>query len=170
MTKQTPEVIALEKNNTKPLLTILIPIYEEAESIEKVVRLIGAFVRIPHEMLLIYDFEGDSTLKELERLKPEFPSLRWKKNIYGNGVLNAIKTGFDSFTTDVIIFFSGDASDAPDMIVPLYEMVAAGCAIASGTRYTKGGHKYGGPVLQTYLSKLGNAGFQRMTGVTNYGR
>ena len=148
-------------------LAVVVPVYEEGENIEKVVRLIEGLVRVPHQLVIVYDHEDDNTLPVVTPLALEFPSIELMRNRHGNGagVVNAIKTGFYETRSDYVCLFTGDCTDQPDAIVPMFSLASKGYDLVSGTRYRQGGRKQGGPWIQTKLSKWGNLVFRKLTGL-----
>ncbi len=146
---------------------IVIPVYQEAENIEKMVRAIEASVSAFHDLVFVYDHEDDNTLPVLRRLAPEFPNIVLLRNSRGDGkgVINAIKTGFYETRSEHVCLVTGDCTDQPEAIMPMYALALDGFELVSGTRYRKGGRKVGGPWLQTQLSRWGNLAFQVLTGL-----
>jgi dolichol-phosphate mannosyltransferase len=147
-------------------LTIAVPVYEEADNIEKLVRTVEALVRLPHELAIIYDRDEDNTLPVARRLAREFPNIRLMKNRFGNGkgVVNAVRTGLYGTSSDYVCIVTADSTDPPEAVVRMYSLALQGYDLVSGSRYGKGGRKYGGPWFQTKLSKWGNGAFQALTG------
>ncbi|HXI81525.1 MAG TPA: glycosyltransferase, partial [Verrucomicrobiae bacterium] len=76
-----------------PELTIVLPVYNEGEAVEPVLRALSAGVSTPHELVVVYDFDGDTTVPVIARLATEIPGLRGLRNDLGRGVLNAMKAG-----------------------------------------------------------------------------
>ena len=152
---------------SRPSLAIVVPVYEEGENIEKAIRLLEASVSTPHQVVIVYDHEDDNTLPVVKRLMVEFPSVALMRNCCGDGsgVVNAIKTGFYATQSDHVCLFTGDCTDQPDAIAPMYALALAGNDLVSGSRYSLGGRKYGGPWFQTKLSKWGNLLFRNLTGL-----
>jgi dolichol-phosphate mannosyltransferase len=148
-------------------LTIAVPVYQEAENIEKMIRLIEARVRVPHQVAIVYDREEDNTLPVIRKLMPEFPNLALLRNCHGSGtgVINAIKTGFYETRSDYVCLVTGDCTDQPEAIVPMLTLALSDHDLVSGTRYRDGGRKVGGPWIQTQLSKWGNWWFAKLTGL-----
>lgn len=155
----------LKSPTSNPSLSIVVPVYKEGENIEKVVRVLGALVRIPHELVIIYDFDEDNTLPVVRSLQREFDSIVLMRNSQGNGkgVVNAIRTGFYRTKSELVCLFTGDFTDQPEAIVTMYQKMQEGYDVVSGARYIKGGRKYGGPWLQTKLSRWANWLFQNLT-------
>jgi glycosyltransferase involved in cell wall biosynthesis len=148
-------------------LAIVIPVYEESESIEKMIRLLEASLDTPHQLVMVYDREEDGTLPVLRRLMPEFPGIVLMRNCRGDGrgVVNAIQTGFYQTRSDYVCLVTGDCTDQPEAIAPMFALALQGYDLVSGSRYSKGGTKVGGPWLQTVLSRWGNLTFRALTGL-----
>jgi cellulose synthase/poly-beta-1,6-N-acetylglucosamine synthase-like glycosyltransferase len=62
---------------SSPDLSIIIPVYNEGLNIEKTLQSLKASVPVPHEVLIVYDRDDDSTL----------PAVRPPMETYGNLVL-----------------------------------------------------------------------------------
>ncbi len=71
-------------------LSVIIPVYNEGDNILQTLAAIDREVTIPHECLIVYDFEEDDTLTALVPVQPDRKNLRLVKNLFGRGVLNAI--------------------------------------------------------------------------------
>ena len=80
-------------------------------------------------------------------------SLRGLKNIYGRGVINAVKTGFKKFTGEAVVVMPADLADDPETINRMFKKFLQGYDIVCATRYAKGGRKIGGGFLKTALSR-----------------
>jgi glycosyltransferase involved in cell wall biosynthesis len=150
-----------------PSLAITVPVYQEAENIENMIRQLEACVSVPHQLAIVYDREDDNTLPVVRELMREFPNISLLRNCHGSGVgvVNAIKTGFYETRSDYVCLVTGDCTDQPDAIVPMFELALSGNDLVSGTRYRKGGRKIGGPWVQTQLSRWGNWWFGKLTGL-----
>jgi len=137
-----------------PLLSIVVPVYNEAENITPVLRnLVGAVKTAPYEVLIVYDFDADTTLPVVQRLVPEMPQLRLERNDLGRGVLNAIRTGFQVARAPFVLVTMADGSDEPEAIDPMLARARAGADVVAGSRYVKGGGQQGGPLLKRTLSR-----------------
>lgn len=147
-------------------LTIAVPVHEEAENIEKLVRTVEALVRLPHELAIVYDHDEDNTLPVVRALQTEFPNIKLMKNRFGSGkgVVNAVSTGLYGTSSDFVCIMTADSTDPPDAVVRMYSLAQQGYDLVSGSRYSGGGKKYGGPWFQTVLSKCGNGVFCALTG------
>src|ERR1700693_1829821 len=77
-----------------PALSVVVPVYNEGENVAPTLR--GSFERSrtrPLEVLVVHDFDEDTTVPVVKRLQAENPELRLHRNTIGHGVLNAIKSG-----------------------------------------------------------------------------
>ena len=94
-----------------PLLSLVVPVYQEADNIRAFLRDVEAKVREPHEVLIVYDFPEDNTLPAIASLDPPCPSVRLVHNTLGRGVLNALRAGFAASRGDVVVVMMADCSD-----------------------------------------------------------
>ena len=56
-----------------PELAIVLPVYNEGEAVEPVLRALAAGVTTRHELVIVYDFDEDTTVPVVE-LSPWMPS------------------------------------------------------------------------------------------------
>src|SRR5579864_3330117 len=77
-----------------PALSVVIPVYNEGENVIPTLRGVveRSHVR-PLEVLVVHDFDEDTTVPVVKRLQAEMPELRLHKNTLGRGALNAMKSG-----------------------------------------------------------------------------
>ncbi len=104
-------------------LSVLIPAHNEEGSIRETVEELYTILteaHIPPEILVVNDHSKDRTVDVLETLAQEMPSLRWVYNFKSNGFGNAIHTGLEQFTGDVVCIVMADASDDPVDVVTYY--------------------------------------------------
>src|SRR4051794_19841270 len=66
-----------------PELSVVLPVYNEGETVAPVLRALHAGVRTAHELVVVYDFDGDTTVPVIARLAPEIPGLRGLRNDLG---------------------------------------------------------------------------------------
>jgi glycosyltransferase involved in cell wall biosynthesis len=138
-----------------PALSVVIPAYNEGEGIAATLEGLYREVKArPLEVLVVYDFDGDTTLPVVQRLQTEMPGLRPHLNDSGRGALNAIKSGFDAARADHVLVTMADASDDPADVDAMLEKAWAGAGVVSGSRYMRGGHQLGGPLLKRTMSRV----------------
>jgi glycosyltransferase involved in cell wall biosynthesis len=136
-------------------ISIIIPVYNEAENIRDAVERIEREVPLQHTFLIVYDTDEDNTLPAARELQAEYPNIRLVRNAYGRGALNAIKTGLEAAETAYAVVTMADLSDPPAVINAMYETAEAeGADIVCASRYMKGGKQTGGPVVKGLLSRM----------------
>lgn len=137
-----------------PRVSIVIPVYNEGNAVEPILRQIVDAVSTPSEILVVYDYEEDSTRPVIERLSREFPHVRPLLNTYGRGPALAIRFGIDSAQAPVVVVTMADGSDDPMQIDVLTRLVERGVVIAAASRYARSGQQVGGPILKSLLSRI----------------
>ena len=135
-------------------LSIVIPVYNEGSNIKKTLRIISEKIYTNHQIIIIYDFDSDNTLPVLKSLSKEYSNLQIIKNIYGNGALNAIKTGFKISSGRAVLVVMADLADDLSIVDEMYQKIIVGYDIVCGSRYMKGGKQIGGPRIKKLLSSL----------------
>ena len=136
-----------------PELSIVLPVYNEGEAVEPVLRALSAAVRTPHELVVVYDFDADTTVPVVARLAAEIPGLRGLRNDLGRGVLNAMKSGIAGTSAPFVVISMADGSDEPHVVDQMVALARAGADVVSASRYMQGGRQIGGPPLKRLMSR-----------------
>ncbi|MBA7629405.1 Polyprenol monophosphomannose synthase [subsurface metagenome] len=150
------------------LLNILIPVYNEAENIEKLFFEINRKVSTPHKIVIIYDSNKDNSLPVVRNIMREQNNIKLIKNKYGRGVLNAIKTGFEIINEGVILVVMADLSDDLSKIDSMFKKINEGYDIVCGSRYMRGGEQVGGPRIKKFLSRFAGISLHLLTGIPTH--
>jgi dolichol-phosphate mannosyltransferase len=153
----------------EPRLSVVIPVYNEGDSISSVLRGIIDHATIrPLEIVVVYDFDEDTTVPSVRRLQSEIPEVRLHKNQVGPGALNAIKSGFAVARAPYVLVTMADLADDPGSIDEMYRLAAGGFDVVAGSRYMRGGHQSGGQVLKRTLSRLAGLSLHYVAGVATH--
>lgn len=149
-------------------LSIILPIYNEKESLEIMVRLLISSLKFTYEILLIFDSKNDNSLLVAKNLKNEFKNLRIIFNIKGKngGIMNAIHSGVINSKYNKILILAVDEIFpivAIDKMIDL--IIKKNFDLVSGTRYSKGGLRLGGSFLGAILSRFANKLFKFLTNI-----
>jgi glycosyltransferase involved in cell wall biosynthesis len=137
-----------------PELSIVLPVYNEGEAVEPVLRALSAAVTTPHELVVVYDFDGDTTVPVIDRLASEIPHLRGLRNDLGRGVLNAMKAGIAGTTAPYVLISMADGSDDPWAVDRMVELARGGADVVAASRYMAGGRQIGGPAAKGLMSRV----------------
>ena len=148
-----------------PELSIVLPVYNEPDNIGPTLRRITSQVRTPHEILVVYDFDEDTTLPVVRELQPEIATVRLYRNDLGRGVLNAMKAGIAASTAPLVLITMADGSDEMDRVDDMVRLGDEGAAIVAASRYMKGGGQVGGPPLKRLLSRTAGLTLHWLGGV-----
>jgi dolichol-phosphate mannosyltransferase len=150
----------------EPRLTIVLPVYNEGDAVEPVLRALDAAVRTPRELLVVYDFDADTTVPVVRRLEPRIAGLRGLRNDLGRGVLNAMRAGIAAAAGEYVLISMADGSDDPadiDRMVALAD--ARGGDVVAASRYMPGGRQVGGPPLKRLMSRTAGLTLHWFAGV-----
>ena len=145
-------------------LSIILPVYNEKESLPIMVRLLNSSIKFETEILIIYDNINDNSVPEAKKLEKEFSNVRVIHNNIHTGVRFAIEKGVKEAKYEIILI------TAVDEIFPVISVdnmikliVNENYDFISGTRYSKGGLRLGGSLLASILSRLANKLFVLFT-------
>src|SRR5579871_3510827 len=147
------------------MISLVVPVFNEAENIRAFLRDVEANVAEPHETLLVYDFPGDTTLPAVAAMEPPCPSVRLVHNTLGRGVLNALKAGLAASRGDVVVVMMADRSDDARDVGAMAKLVRGGADVVAGSRYVRGGRQEGGPWLKRTLSRLAGMSLHYLAGL-----
>lgn len=137
-----------------PALSVVIPVYNEGENVVPTLRGVVERTRTrPLEVLVVHDMDEDTTVPVVKRLHEELPEVRLHRNTLGRGALNAMKSGLRAARAPYVIVTMGDGSDDPGDIDPMYALARGGADVVAGSRYMRGGHQVGGPLLKRSMSR-----------------
>jgi glycosyltransferase involved in cell wall biosynthesis len=149
-------------------LSIVIPIYNERETLETLIAKVNA-VDYDKEILLIDDFSTDGTREALKNYenKENFQVLYHNRN-QGKGA--ALRTGFSNVSGDIIIIQDADLEYNPADYGTLIEPIMDGRAdVVYGSRFLGGPHRVlffwhsiGNMVLTTFSNMLTNVNLTDM--------
>ena len=146
-------------------LSLVIPVYNEAENIPALFKSIRTNLGSKPEILICYDFDEDNTISAVRPLASEFPGLKLVKNQYGRGPLGAIKSGFNAASGLAVLVVMADLSDDLSAVKPMLKLFDSGCCVVAGSRYMKGGRQIGGPLLKRTLSRLAGVSLYYLAGL-----
>ena len=151
-----------------PELAVVLPVYNEGEAVEPVLRGLSAGVRTPHELVVVYDFDADTTVPVVERLAAEIPGLRGLRNDLGRGVLNAMKAGIAGTSAPYVLISMADGSDEPQIVDSMVALARDGADVVAASRYMPGGRQVGGPPLKRLLSRTAGLSLHWFAGVRTH--
>ncbi|PKP11809.1 MAG: glycosyltransferase [Bacteroidetes bacterium HGW-Bacteroidetes-4] len=145
-------------------LSIVVPLYNEEESLSELVAWIAKVMyekSLSYEILLIDDGSTDKSWHEIEMLAQEYGSVRGIKFRRNYGKSAALHSGFQAAEGDVIITMDADLQDRPDEIPGLFYMITKeDYDMVSGWK-----KKRYDPITKTIPSKFYNWTARKATGI-----
>jgi len=148
----------------RPELSIVIPIYNEADNIEPLYAELHAALeelKRPYEVLAVDDGSLDQTfdkLKAVHQRDPRWRVIRFRRNF---GQSAAFSAGFDLAQGDVIITMDGDLQNDPADIPRLLEKIEAGYDVVSGWRV----NRHDKFLTRRLPSRMANSLISKVTGI-----
>ena len=103
-------------------ITILIPIFNEINTLEKILQKIedAPLCRLEKEIILIDDFSTDGSREIVEKLGEKYKTFFHEKNL-GKGA--ALRTGFEQATGDILVIQDADLEYEPNDYEPLIKLI-----------------------------------------------
>ena len=146
-------------------ISVVIPLYNEAESLPELHSWIARVMQENHfsyEILMVDDGSTDSSwevIKGLSEADKNVHGIRFRRN-YGKSA--ALYCGFGKAQGDVVITMDADLQDSPDEIPELVRMIREdGYDLVSGWKQ----HRQDNVLTKNLPSKLFNATARRVTGI-----
>ncbi len=143
-------------------ISIIIPLYNEAESLSELHAWITRVMRqngFSYEIIFIDDGSNDDSWKIIEAMShydEHVKAIKFRRN-YGKAA--ALNTGFEASTGEVVITMDADLQDSPDEIPELYQMIKKqGYDLVSGWK-----KKRHDPLSKTIPTKLYNWATRKAT-------
>jgi len=119
---------------TDPLLSVVMPCYNERETIEEIIRRVLA-VPIRTELIVVDDGSKDGTRDILTRLEQELKfTLVFQPANAGKG--SALRRGFQEVTGNLVVIQDADLEYSPEEFPELIELICDGRAdVVFGSRF-----------------------------------
>ncbi|MEM7012895.1 MAG: glycosyltransferase family 2 protein [Verrucomicrobiota bacterium] len=136
-----------------PQISILLPVYNEAENIRPVVEeIVGTELGLDYEIIAVDDGSTDGTAEELEKLAGELPQLRVVLFRANRGQTAAFDAGFREARGEIIVTMDSDGQNDPADIPRMVAMLEDGYDCVAGWRKDR----QDGFLLRTFPSRIAN--------------
>jgi len=136
-----------------PRVSVVVTAYNEGDEITPCLDRILEAVRLPCEVMVVYDSEDDTTAPYVEKYAEVDRRVIPVLNTYGRGPAFAIRYGIDHARSDVVVVTMADGCDDAMQIDSLARLVERGVVVAAASRYMRGGQQVGGPVMKRAMSR-----------------
>jgi len=148
---------------TEPRLSVVVPAYNEAESLPELHRELVAALGALHmswELLYVDDGSRDGTDRVIERLCAEDERVRGILLLRNFGKSAALATGFKAVRGEFVCTLDADLQDDPSELPKLFAALEQGYDVVSGWKV-----KRRDPITKRWPSKLFNAVTSSVAGV-----
>jgi dolichol-phosphate mannosyltransferase len=149
----------------QPQLSVVLPVYNEGDAVAPVIRALVEGIHVPCEILVVYDFDEDTTVPVARALAAELPAVKPLRNELDRGVLNAMKAGIAAARAPYVLVSMADGSDEPEVVDRMVELALDGADVIAASRYMRGGHQIGGPPLKRLMSRMAGLSLHWFAGV-----
>src|SRR5260370_32221452 len=125
-------------------LSIIIPAYNEKETIQRVIESVMAVpIKLARELVIVDDCSKDGTREILQELKPPAgATLKVLMHDRNQGKGAAIRTGLEHITGDIVLVQDADLEYDPADFPALLEPILSGRAdVVFGNRFPGGTHR-----------------------------
>jgi len=143
---------------TDPLLSVVMPVYNERETIEGMIARVLAVPGIRIELIVVDDGSKDGTSEILRTLQGRYRFNLLQKPNGGKG--SALRLGFKEVTGDLVVIQDADTEYSPEEFPDLIELICQGRAdVVYGSRFL-GRHRvflfthYLGNLFLTFLTNV----------------
>lgn len=145
-------------------ISVVVPLYNEAESLPELVEWIGRVAtanRLSYEIIFVDDGSTDESWSVIERLKKSNPEIRAISFMRNYGKSAALYCGFDMAEGEVVFTMDADLQDSPDEIPQMRRMILdEGYDLVSGWK-----KKRYDPIGKRWPSKFFNFTARLMSGI-----
>ena len=117
-----------------PLLSVVMPVYNERETIESMIMRVLAVSAIRIELIVVDDGSKDGTTEILRGLQTKYTFKLLLKENGGKG--SALRRGFREVTGDLVVIQDADTEYSPEEFPDLIELICQGRAdVVYGSRF-----------------------------------
>jgi len=150
------------KNDTK-LISIIIPVLNDGRNIFPVISTLIFTIKRKYELIIVYDSDKDITLKTLEYFRNNNSNIILKRNEYGVGAINAVKTGINYAKYEYVMIWMSYHIEPYGKINDMLIMMDNGADLVSANRFKTSLSHGRGKKLKNIVSKWGNLLFKFIT-------
>ncbi|AKG20184.1 glycosyltransferase [Calothrix sp. 336/3] len=140
-----------------PLFSLVIPTYNEAANIHKIVRILCQILdeSIPgeYELIVVDDNSPDGTWEIAQKLTVEYPQLQVMRREKERGLSSAVIRGWQAARGQILGVIDGDLQHPPHVLLQLLENIQNGADLGVASRHVEGGGVSSWSFIRRFLSR-----------------
>jgi glycosyltransferase involved in cell wall biosynthesis len=150
--------------------SVVVPVFNEAAIIGEYCHRARTELPPGYELLICYDFAGDTTLPAIDALPADAKpaKIRFVLNTLGKGVRYAIDAGMRAALAPVVVVMMADVSDDFAQVGNMVKRAEDGADVVCASRYMPGGKQIGGPRFKKFLSRTAGLTLHWMAGLPTH--
>lgn len=138
----------------KPTLSVIVPTYNERESLPGLIRRLSAIQGLALEIVVVDDASPDGTGILAEDLARQQPlPIRVVHRPEKRGLASAVMDGASVARGEILTVMDADLSHPPEALPALLSALASGAEIVIASRYVAGGGIRGWPFMRRLISR-----------------
>ncbi|MEI8191310.1 MAG: polyprenol monophosphomannose synthase [candidate division NC10 bacterium] len=142
----------------KPLLSVVIPTYNEAANIAVLIERLSAALRgVPHEIIVADDDSPDRTWEIVEGISAARPEVRLLRRRRDRGLYPAVAEAFASSSGRWLAVMDADLQHDERILPAMLETMRQGRDLVVGSRHAAGGGIEDWNIFRRLLSRIGNS-------------
>jgi dolichol-phosphate mannosyltransferase len=149
-------------------LSIIVPAHNEQENITDVIKRIEESVDIDHELVVVNDHSNDNTAALVSKLAGVYKNIKLVENKSEKGFANALRSGFNNSSAEVVIPVMGDLCDELATIKKMFEKIYEGYDVVCASRYIEGGGRLGGSKIKGAMSCFAGRSLYYLLGIPTH--
>lgn len=149
-------------------LQLIVPVYNEHENLPRLIEQVERDIPQPFRVMVVYDFDGDTTIPVARELAATRPWLSLVHNTLGRGPANAIRAGFQAASTGPALVVMADLSDDLTRVPEMLRLYREGSRVVCASRYMKGGRQIGGPFIKRTMSRWAGLSLYYLAGLPTH--
>lgn len=137
-----------------PLVSIVVPTYNEAQTIPILARRLGtALGGTDWQLVVVDDGSPDGTADIAAALAPGLP-VTVVRRAGKLGLASAVVDGFRAASGEILVVMDADLSHPPELVPALVRAIDTGADLAVGSRYVAGGGTEDWPLRRRIVSRV----------------
>ena len=141
----------------KPVISIVVPVYNEEKSIRLMYdRLLASISKISSNFEIIYVNDGsrDNSFLEFVKLSKEDERVKYINFSRNFGHQIAVTAGLDKSKGDAVVIIDGDLQDPPEVIPEMYAKHKEGFEVVYGQRLKRKGESFFKKITAKYFYRI----------------